>query len=77
MKLESFKDKYKDVVDEGCVLSGYLNSCKLTIFAIYKHDGISIANYVMQCELESGSSSIKTFENWEGLVLFVKNLESM
>lgn len=45
--------------------------------AIYKHDGTSIANYVMQCELESGSSSIKTFENWEGLVIFVKNLESM
>jgi len=77
VKLESFKDKYRDVVDEGCVLSGYLNSWKLTIFATYKNDGTSIANYVMQCELESGSSSIKTFENWEGLVLFVKNLESI
>ncbi len=68
MKLESFKDKYRDVVDEGCVLRDYLNSCKLTIFAIYRHDGTSIANYVMQCELESGSSSINNFENWKGLV---------
>lgn len=47
VKLESFKDKYRDVVDKGCVLSGYLNSCKLTIFATYKNDGTSIANYVM------------------------------
>ena len=68
VKLESFKDKYRDVVDEGCVLRDYLNSCKLTIFAIYRHDGTSIANYVMQCELESGSSSINNFENWKGLV---------
>ena len=76
MKSESFKNKYKDVVDEGCVLSGYLNSCKLTIFATYNKDGVSIANYIMQCELESGGSSVRTFENWDGLTLFVKNLES-
>lgn len=74
VNLESFKNKYRYVVDEGCVLSGYLTSCKLTIFATYKHDGTSIANYVIQCELDSGTSSVKTFENWERLVIFVKNL---
>lgn len=77
MKLESFENKYKEVIDEGCVLSGYLNSYKLTIFGTYNEDGTSMINYIMQCELESGGSSVKNFENWEELVLYVKNLESL
>lgn len=36
-----------------------------------------MVNYIMQYELESGGSSVKNFENWEGLVLYVKNLESL
>lgn len=53
MKLESFENKYKEVIDEGCILSGYLNSYKLTIFGTYNEDGTSMVNYIMQCELES------------------------
>lgn len=73
MELKNFS-VYKTVVDDGCMLTGYLVFGKVIIMGEWADGFKGMKAYVLNYTVDKEESKIKRFNTWLELEDFVTNL---